>query len=155
MVSVFDYRGSPYDSGWDSRRDWVNPRQNNLTEDKAPYAYSEYFMWRDETKVDPHKGTYTAWSAKGVQAVYSDRLSQWDNDKFRAACDAVKTQGRIRQWSKEDATNFLTVYFGKTTTAVALAEGCNPSNGYPYWIFWFEHPAPSPSSSVEREGADA
>jgi hypothetical protein len=38
-------------------------------------------------------------------------------------------------------TSFLTAYFGKPTTAHAMAWGCNVGNGYPYWIVWFSHDA--------------
>jgi hypothetical protein len=122
-----------------SSLDWVNPRQKNRTEAQSPYGYSEYFLWRDPELVDSHRGTHSAWRAEGVQAVYSDRLSQWDGDNFKSACEMVQPQRRMRYWSEADATAFLTAYFGKPTTAVALAEGCNVGSGYPYWIFWFRH----------------
>ncbi len=38
---------------------------------------------------------------------------------------------------------FMTDYLGKKVKVTALAEGCNVSNGYPYWIIWFRDETPS------------
>lgn len=106
--------------------DWVRPGPGNLTKIQAPYAYSEHFLWRDGSRE----------SLTGAHAEYSDRMAQWDLGKWQACCrDAPQSQ--ITYWGKDACTKFLTAYFGREVEAVALSEGCNVSNGYPYWVFWF------------------
>ena len=88
-----------------------------------PYSYSAYFLW---------KGA----KAEGDETVYSDRMRDWDAEKFREALSKVKK--RLSQLNQKEMSKFLSVYFDKKIEATALAEGCNVSNGYPYWILWFK-----------------
>jgi len=105
--------------------DWVNPR---YTKGKTsnPYSYSEFYLARSVPVAD----------VKKYDGVYSDRLQEWNREKFEEA--GKPFQKRFDQFSLKDCSAFLTAYYGKPVTAVALAEGCNVSNGYPYWIFWFK-----------------
>ena len=137
-MNSWDY-ASDWGPGRRASLDWVRPNDHNRTKEEAPYAYGEHFLWRDGEKVDPSRGTFTAWSAPGVEAAYSDRLQQWSAENWRRALAAVPQNGQMRYWGPEAASAFLTAYFQKPTAAVALAEGCNPSSGYPYWILWFAH----------------
>ena len=59
----------------------------------------------------------------------------WDYDKWR---EVAKDLPRIDQWGADTCSKVLSAYWGKPITALALAEGCNPSSGYPYWIFWYK-----------------
>lgn len=130
--------------------DWVDPRRENLTEREAPYCYSEYFVWRDPKLVDPHGGhDGQSWRATEISVVFSDRLAQQDREKFSAAIKACGATTSLRYWSENNASAFLTAYFGKPTMAVALAEGCNSGNGYPYWIFWYR------SAETGKDGCTA
>ena len=116
------------DIEWDyygSKVDWVDPDKTR-TKYAHPYSYSDHFLWRHGDL--SHQ--------KGIDVVYSDRLYQWDYKKYEKT--RIKNK-RFSQYTREDAAKFLTRYFGKRTTVVALAEGCNVSNGYPYWIFWFKY----------------
>jgi hypothetical protein len=104
---------------------WVNPHQENRTKSQSPYAYSEFYHWKAED-FDP----------KTCSADYSDRLSQWDSIKYRAAWSLNKK--RFEYYSPEECSKFLTEYYGKPIEATALVEGCNPSNGYEYYIFFYK-----------------
>lgn len=115
---------------WDEDPDWVNPERENFTKSDEPYRYSEFFLWR-------FGGRYTkrGWNfGKNVHSDYSDRLQQWDYAKWNRAVEGL---GRIDSWGQDGCSKVLTAYFGKPIEAIALAEGCNISNGYPYWIFWY------------------
>ena len=101
--------------------DWVNPRDTN-SKQTHPYSYSPYYIWR----VGPLANSSSS---------YSDRMQQWDSKKFNKACDLIKKP--FGTFTREDCTKFLTEYFGEETTALGLAEGCNVSNGYPYWVFFW------------------
>lgn len=104
---------------------WVDPKRTR-TKQEYPYSYSEFF----------HFGKRADISAKGVQAVYSDRLWQWDYDKCHKA-HKTHLNCRFEQASPAQLSAFLSEYNGKPCTVVALAEGCNPSTGYPYYILWY------------------
>lgn len=107
-----------------SRYRWVEPGRGNRTKEKHPYGYSEHYLWGERTD--------------DSSAVYSDRLSQWDSEKSRAALAAVADLGcRYGYWGSLGTSQYLSAYFGRPVDAVAVAEGCNVSNGYPYHIFWF------------------
>lgn len=137
-----DARGFPMPLDWqeaDTRMDWVTPLQQNYTQSERPYSYSEFFVFRTKDVRPAGPGDFHARGSKGVEAAYSDRLSQWDHDAFERGLAACSSDRRMTYWSRRDASDFLTGYFGKPTTAVALAEGCNVGNGYPYWIFWYRH----------------
>lgn len=120
-----DWRHSRAPTGRCSE-DWVYPERENRTRADWPYSYSDHFLWRDGSRE----------SLKDAHAEYSDRMQQWDGDKWRGACaEAPRTQ--VTHWGQDACTKFLTAYFGRPVTACALSEGCNVSSGYPYWVFWF------------------
>lgn len=98
---------------------WVNNRADNCTKEDWPYSYSEHYL----------VGT----KRKGDDAVYSDRLQQWDHVSFSRAWDRTGSYTK----SLRKASDFLTTYFNRPIEVSAVAEGCNASNGYPYWIIWF------------------
>jgi len=103
--------------------DWVDPTRT-LGARSNPYSYSEVYLWGGANTIH------------GAEAVYSDRLYQWDHAKADAASRLVGKGWRY--WSEADAKTFLDAYFGEPITPTAMAEGCNISSGYPYWIFWFK-----------------
>ncbi len=104
------------------RARWVNPNQR-ITKQESPYGYSEFFHWG---------GHHTI---AGCDAVYSDRLWQWNYEKMRTLCNALGK--RFEQCSDVEMSRFLSAYWDKPVVATACAEGCNISNGYPYYILWF------------------
>jgi len=77
---------------------------------------------------------------KSTDTVYSDRLYQWDPEKYNELCK--KHFGNMGQyWSNRKPKlieAFLCDYIGKpvTLTKVELTE--NVSTGYPIWIFFYK-----------------
>ena len=93
-----------------------------------PYSYDPYVVW---------KGNYI----KGEnETVYSDRLMQWNYEKFNKCCKEVwDNEGQY--FSGRSATEierFLSLYFEKEIELTVIMQGCNVSSGYPYWIFYFK-----------------
>ena len=118
-------------------RDWVDTTRENRTREQSPYAYTEFYHWRDEKK-----------RAKS-SAVYSDRMFGWDPKRMQ---EADKMFGRrFEQMSREQIDQYASYYFKRPVHVTALAEGCNPSNGYPYYILWFLNKAEGPDE-VEEQG---
>lgn len=80
-------------------------------------------------------------NVKATSTVYSDRLVQWDGEKYNRICQEMF--GRyIENWSDHSnkAEEFLQRYFEKPEIKVAaIIEYCNPSNGYPYWRIDYAH----------------
>lgn len=98
---------------------WVYSHRENRTKEDWPYSYSDHYL----------VGT----AAKGDSAVYSDRLHQWDHVSFSRAY--ARTGDYTKSLRK--ASDFMTTYYNKPITVSAVAEGCNVSSGYPYWVLWF------------------
>lgn len=74
--------------------------------------------------------------------VYSDRMLQWDREKYSEAFHKVwpgKT-GCQSFWDRtpEEINRFLSLYFDKNVTLTAIMQGCNASTGYPYWVFAYK-----------------
>jgi hypothetical protein len=113
--------------GW-SRYRWVEPNMpgHQRTKEEYPYAYSAHYLFGERSD--------------DASAVYSDRLSQWDHDKFKSALGELSRK-HFNQFSPKDCSDFLSRYFGREVECVALAEECNVGNGYPLWIFWFRDAA--------------
>lgn len=79
----------------------------------------------------------------GVEAngsAYSDRMSQWDYDKFRAA---MKNTGEMHfSWhNKNLVQNMAREYFDDPTLKIVkVIEMCNASSGYPVWLLtWYSN----------------
>lgn len=108
---------------------WVDPNGQRRTKSEAPYGYSEFYL------AGGPEGR-----ALATDAVYSDRLYQWNSEKYAACSKAVK-QG-WQSMSLKQASKWMSLYYGKAIEVTALAEGCNISNGYPYWIIWLRDIAP-------------
>ena len=93
-----------------------------------PYSYDPYVEWM---------GDYQ----KGVShPVYSDRLWQWDSKKYDRCCNEVwGNEGQyFNNRKSKDIERFLSLYFEKEVKLTVIMQGCNVSNGYPYWIFYYE-----------------
>lgn len=98
------------------------------TKDEYRYSYDPYVMW---------KGDYKKNSGN---VVYSDRLYQWNSEKYNECYQKVwgnKGQ-QFYNRSSEDIQKFLSLYFDKEIKLTVVMEGCNVSNGFPYWVFFFE-----------------
>ena len=94
-----------------------------------PDSYSPFFHWKasDRTVKDP--------------CAYDDRMRQWKYDKWNEVCNALPpVQNGMRRFeyqSQETLSKMLSDYYGETLVCTALVEGCNVSNGYPYYVFYW------------------
>ena len=95
-----------------------------------PYNYDEYVVWKDKN-FDKEK----------YSAVYSDRLWQWDYEKYQRYCQEVfKNRGqRFDEREPKEIEEFLSMYFNKEIKLMAVMKGCNVSSGFPYWVFLYEN----------------
>lgn len=119
-----DRDGYPDYSFRDDAR-WVDPRRTR-ERSSHPYSYDEFFVWGDRESIKDREG------------LYSDRIWQWDRAKAER-CWAEHCRGcRWDTAGKAKVKAFLSDYLGKSVNPTAVAEGCNASTGYPYWIVWFE-----------------
>lgn len=105
--------------------DWVDPRR---TRGKIahPYSYDAYYLWKSRAR-----------DMAGSGSDYSDRLAQGNSAKFTEACRMVPGKG-FNQYTRAEASLFLTTYFGRPMRAVALIESCNVSSGHPCWVFQYK-----------------
>jgi len=106
-----------------------NPVEKNRY--KYPYSYDAYVQWRGGEN-DQITG-----------CVYSDRMMQWDWDKFNSLSE--KHFGNRGQMfgnrSPDKIEAFLKDYFGKPELKlIVIQECCNVSSGYPIWIFHYSSP---------------
>ena len=102
---------------------WVNPRYRD-TKDTHPYSFSEYFIYGNREKI------------KDCSGDYSDRMIQWKRGVYFSAWEEhVNT----RNWRPDQIQNFLRAYHENPNLELTgVAEGCNVSTGYPYYIFWYK-----------------
>lgn len=98
------------------------------TREQYPYSYDPYVQWRDGSNEEIEC------------CVYSDRLMQWDFDKFNSCCQKVfGDRGQLfNQRQPKQIEQFLSLYFDTPIKLIVIQEGCNVSNGYPYWIFHYK-----------------
>jgi hypothetical protein len=106
--------------------DWVSPGAHNRTPQDAPYSFDGYFLWRKFERGDPT-----------VNGIYSDRMQQWDPEKWS---DAMR--GRKQTWQnmpQSEAIDIIQKYYGDDVELVGYATECNASNGYPLGIFFLRN----------------
>lgn len=104
----------------------INGKPVQRTKVSHPYSYDCHVIWRggrnDEAK----------------HAVYHDRMQQWDWDKYErcrklhlnnqgfANADPKKVEAFLRDYNDDQDLRLI-----------IIQEGCNVSNGYPYWVFHY------------------
>jgi hypothetical protein len=93
-----------------------------------PYSYDFFVKWKKDYNQDIS------------DAVYSDRLWQWDGQKFDTCCMEVWGNNGQTFYGRnpEEIETFLIKYFGKKIKLTAIMEGCNVSSGFPIWTFFYE-----------------
>lgn len=98
-----------------------------------PYNYDEHVIWMDK---DFNK-------EECYSAVYSDRLFQWDDEKYEKCCQEVFGNRSQYFYSRDhrDIEEFLGKYLNKDIKLTAVILGCNVSTGYPYWVFYYKEDA--------------
>lgn len=71
----------------------------------------------------------------GMEYVYSDRLMEWDLQKYNKSVDAVTAEDHTSEWYEE----FLSLYFEKPVELVHMRIGVNVSSGYQYNVYGFRY----------------
>lgn len=106
--------------------DWEgNPVER--TPDEYRYSYDPYVI---EKRKDDFQ-----------HCIYSDRLLQWDFAKHDRLCEKhFGNKGQLwnnRSFDKIEA--FLRDWHeNPNLRLVGVMEGCNVSNGFPYWVFMYD-----------------
>jgi len=104
-----------------------------------PYSYDPMLQWKkfDTTPAD-------------AGAVYSDRLWQHDYSLFRRLCQEHFAGGNDKggdsfaNRSPAKIEAFLRAFYGNPELElVRVEEHCNPSNGYPLWVFFYRSHLPA------------
>lgn len=106
----------------------LNGKVIERTKEKYPYSYDPFSVWVKEYNKNKSK------------TVYSDRLLQWDYDKYNKCSLEVWDSVAQIFYNREpkDIEKFLNLYLNIEIKLTAIEEGCNVSNGYPYWVFHYE-----------------
>lgn len=95
-----------------------------------PYSYDMYVI--------EERG----YNSNTDSSVYSDRMRQWDYEKFNRLKKEVfgeKCGDYFSNFSYENIEVFLSKYFDTEVVLTSVCEGCNVSNGYPYWFFTYRN----------------
>lgn len=92
-----------------------------------PYSYDPIIQWQSEDK-----------ELKATNTVYSDRLFQWDANKY-AELTKKHFDDSGSNWVNRDHEKielFLKEYFDNNELKlVSVIEYCNQATGYPCWRF--------------------
>jgi hypothetical protein len=104
------------------------------TKEEYPYSYDEFVVWqsRKDEAIDKMENIHTVWS---------DHLYRFANERgldYNGACREVWGNERQDFFNRQpkDIEKFLRIYFQKDDIEILkISEGCNASNGYPYWKF--------------------
>lgn len=96
-----------------------------------PYSYDPFRIYR------------RCYSCKD-SAVDSDRMFEWDPEKFNQCCTEIwgNTGQNFTVRHPAEIERFLERYFGKRILLTGVMECCNMSNGYPYWTFYYRDYGP-------------
>ena len=92
-----------------------------------PYSYDPFCVFKAPSWSDNDK------------VVYSDRLWSWNSKKYDHCCEKVwGNQGQLFGGRQPDEIEkFLRLYFDDPELMLTgIEEGCNCSNGYPFWVFY-------------------
>ena len=76
--------------------------------------------------------------------MYSDRLRQWDSDKFKKYSLSVfgNEADYFNERSPRKISEFLSLYFDRKVVVIKITEWCNVATGYPVWSFEFVYTEP-------------
>lgn len=102
-----------------------------------PYSYDAYVQWRGGANDEI------------TSSVYSDRMIQWDYQKFTKLREKHFGNGGQYFGGRNPAKieSFLRDYFDQPQLRlVVIQQCCNVSSGYPIWIFQYHLPQPNPKN---------
>jgi len=86
------------------------------------------------------------------RADYSDRLQQWDYDKFKKCMEeAGNVSGELHfRWGNRDqVTKLMRLYYDDPKLEVVkVVKQCNANSGYPLWIIYYNPGAKEKSTQA-------
>lgn len=93
-----------------------------------PYNYDEFVVWKSKN-----------FNPSTDFGVYSDRLMQWDMEKYNKCCREVfSNEAQMFQNRKpEDIEKFLSLYLEEKIILTAVVQACHWLSGFPYWVFYY------------------
>lgn len=107
----------------------INGNPVERSKEDYPYSYDFFVIWKKD------------YIKEKSNVLYSDRLRQWDRQKYDDCCMEVWGDKRHSFYSRnpEEIEAFLYKYIGKNIKLTVVMEGCNISSGYPIWSFHYEN----------------
>ena len=95
-----------------------------------PYNYDSYVLWRNLP------------NDKVCDGAYSDRMRQWDSEKFERCWKEHCGTGQYwSEYSQEQITNFVRAYYDNQEIQICyLQQCCNQATGFPLWYVAFYKP---------------
>ena len=131
------------DGGWafDDGFDYFGPVDEHgepvqRTKQSHPYSYDGFVLHR------------LGRNEEATMTVYSDRLAQWDDEKYVQCCERHMPGKRWDNASPEQIQAFLRDYTGEPALRLILVmEYCNYASGYPVWRFDYATP-PKPTEGA-------
>ncbi len=94
------------------------------TKAQYPYSYDTFIVWR------------TGANTEVTNSVYTDRMRQWEPEKFDAL--QKKYNKQFPAMTPAELTSYMREYTGKQVEVIYLAECCNNANGYPLWLIGYK-----------------
>ena len=106
----------------------INGREVERTPFSNPYNYDEFVLWKSD-KFNSHTDS----------GVYSDRMMQWDLEKYNKCCREVfQNEGQMFGNRKpKQIEKFLSKYLGEDILLTAIIQGCHWITGFPYCAFYY------------------
>lgn len=103
------------------------------TKHQYPYSYDPHLQWSKQVGVP-----------QDARGEYSDRLHQWEPQKFKALCMKHFAGKRgdpggqmFHSRTPKDIEAFLRDYFDRPQLELLrVEEHCNQATGYPVWVFY-------------------
>lgn len=111
----------------------LDGKQVSKNKYEYPYSYDCHVTWQTTGFGYGHN-----FRNEELYFDYSDRLLQYDHNKFNSCSREVwsNEQQIFRHRFPNEIEKFLQLYFSETDLElVVIGEGANVSTGYPYWVF--------------------
>jgi hypothetical protein len=128
---------------------WVEPGRINATHFHGPVDLEGRPVAKTKTS-NPHDyDGHVIWRGGRNDSIngcdYTDRLQQWDADKFSRCCKAHMDGVRWDNAPPEQVQAFLRDYHvDPGLRLIAIMEWCNQSSGYPVWSLHYKASEASP-----------
>lgn len=110
----------------------INGNPIEKTPFSNPYDYDSFVIFK-----------HSNFNKENDYAVDSDRLSQWDNNKFKEATRIIRAKYNIEYCTfifrnRDAISDFMSIYYSKNIIVTAVVQNCNKNNGYPYWTIYYK-----------------